>query len=65
MSVFVVPVDASDGTEHQEAEVTNQEVTLGRSFLVFSVRILPRNVSYQNNYLLFILIAVRRQPNLA
>lgn len=37
MSVFVVPVDVSDENEKQEAEVTNQEIVLGRSFLVFSV----------------------------
>ncbi|XP_063703286.1 aprataxin and PNK-like factor isoform X2 [Culicoides brevitarsis] len=36
MSVFVVPVDASNDANPQEAEVTNQQVILGRSFLVFS-----------------------------
>lgn len=39
MSVFVVPVYTSEVNEQEEAEVTNQQVVLGRSFLKFSVSI--------------------------
>lgn len=57
MSVFVVPVDTSEVNEQEEAEVTNQQVVLGRSFLTFSVstylHFSARNLSKTNSQIIF------------
>lgn len=49
MPVFLVPVDASEENADKEAEVTNQEIIVGRSFLVFNVSVV---ISKLRHYLI-------------